>query len=169
MHIITEVVKSNATRGDVKMPAVGMVSNNGHEMTRAFLHLCRGAANCYPITGNQSYGPKVDVLVADASLSVLSSLIPALTSDDFLIINADNTEIFTVLGQNRAKVITYGFNPRACITASSVTEDGLQLCIQRAFVDMEGVTRSPQEFSAPVTSLGAAAAWAVIGSNSLAG
>jgi UDP-N-acetylmuramyl pentapeptide synthase len=103
------------------------------------------------------------VLVADASAPVLSTIIPALTSDDYLIINADDADIFSALGENRAKVITYGFNSRACITASSVTEDGLQLCIQRSFVDLGGNTRSPQEFSAPVTYLGAAAAWAVVG------
>ncbi|MCL2500475.1 MAG: hypothetical protein FWE90_09080 [Defluviitaleaceae bacterium] len=145
------------------MPSVGMVGTNGHKMARAFLQLCKGAASCYHITDNQSYGPKINVLVADNSASILSDLISSLTCDDYLVINADNVEIFASLGQNQAKVITYGFNPRACITASSVTEDGLQLCIQRSFVDIEGVTRPPQEFSAPVTSLGAAAAWAVVG------
>jgi hypothetical protein len=145
------------------MPAVGMIGNNGHEMTRAFLHLCRGAASCYHITDKQPYGPKIDVLVADASEPVLSTIVPTLTPDDYLIVNADNAEIFASLGETRAKVITYGFNSRVCITASSVTEDGLQLCIQRAFVDLGGNIRSPQEFSAPVTSLGAAAAWAVVG------
>lgn len=148
------------------MPSVGIVGNNGHEMSRAFLHLCQGTANCYHITDRQSYGPKIDVLVADGSVPVLSSIISGLTSDDYLIINADAAEIFANLGHTSAKIITYGFNSRACITASSVTEDGLQLCIQRTFVDLEGKTRTPQEFSAPVTSLGAAAAWAVVGQNS---
>jgi len=146
------------------MPAVGMISNNGHKMTRAFLHLCQGAASCYTITENQPHGPKVNVLVADAPTPVLSAVVPRLTSEDYLIVNADDASIFPALGQTQAKVITYGFNSRACITASSVSEDGLQVCIQRAFVDMEGTERTPQEFAAPVTSLGAAAAWAVLGS-----
>lgn len=146
------------------MPSVGMVSNDGHKMTRAFLQLCQGAVNCYHITENQPYGPKINVLVADAPTPVLSTIVPRLTSDDYLIVNADDTEILSALGQTSARVITYGFNPRACITASSVSENGLQVCIQRAFVDLAGITRPPQEFSAPVTSLGAAAAWAVVGS-----
>ncbi|MCL2187821.1 MAG: hypothetical protein FWC16_02175 [Defluviitaleaceae bacterium] len=145
------------------MPSVGMVGTNGQQMARAFLNLCHGAANCYHITESKPLGPKINVLVADASEPVLSTIIPKLSCDDYLIINADDAEIFPALGQTQAKVITYGFNPRACITASSVTEDGLQVCIQRAFVDLEGVERAPQEFSAPVTSLGAAAAWAVVG------
>jgi len=143
-----------------------MVSHDGHKMTRAFLHLCQGAANCYHITEQQPHGPKINVLVADAPTPVLSTVVPRLTSNDYLIVNADDTDIFNALGHTHARIITYGFNSRACITASSVSEDGLQLCIQRAFVDMEGQTRTPQEFTAPVTSLGAAAAWAVIGSGS---
>lgn len=148
------------------MPAVGIVSNDGHKMTRAFLHLCKGKANCYNITENRSYGPKINVLVADASAPVLSQIAPRLGDGDYLIVNADDADIFPALGKTRARVITYGFNPRACITASSVSENGLQVCIQRAFVDMEGTTRAPQEFSAPVTSLGVAAAWAVVGQTS---
>jgi hypothetical protein len=141
-----------------------MVSHDARKMKRAFLQLCQGAVHCYHITESQSTGPKINVLVADAPTPVLSAVVPRLTAEDYIIVNADDAEIFPALGQTKAKVITYGFNPRACITASSVSEDGLQLCIQRAFVDMEGTTRTPQEFSAPVTSLGAAAAWAVIGS-----
>ncbi|MCL2363235.1 MAG: hypothetical protein FWC71_01070 [Defluviitaleaceae bacterium] len=148
------------------MPSVGMVSNDGHRMTRAFLHLCGGAASCYHITEQQPNGPKINVLVADAPTPVLATVAPRLTPNDYLIVNADDTNIFNALGHTRAKIITYGFNSRACITASSVSEDGLQVCIQRAFVDMEGQTRTPQEFTSPVTSLGAAAAWAVIGSQS---
>jgi hypothetical protein len=150
-------------REEFHMPAVGIVSNDGQKMTRAFLHLCKGKLNCYNITENRSYGPKINVLVADTQAPVLTHLAPRLSHDDYLIVNADCADIFPKLGKTQAKVITYGFNPRACITVSSVTEDGLQVCIQRAFVDMEGTTRNPQEFQAPVTSLGAAAAWAVLG------
>ena len=144
------------------MPSVGMVGNNGHKLTRAFLQLCKGAVNCYHIKEKQSYGPHVNMLVADANNPVLSTIVPRLSANDYLIVNADDADIFPALGQTPAKVITYGFNPRACITASSVSEDGLQVCIQRAFIDMKGNTRTPQEFAAPVTSLGAAAAWAVL-------
>ena len=145
------------------MPSVGIIGNNGYKMMRAFLHLCRGAINCYHITENRCFEPKINVLVADSSDLLLPNLIQSLTNEDFLIINTDEVDIFATLERNCAKVITYGFNSRACITASSVTDDSLQLCIQRAFVDWTGKVRSPQEFSASVTSLGAAAAWAVVG------
>ena len=151
------------------MPSVGIVGNNGREMARAFLRLSQGAASCYHITEKQSVGPKVDVLVAAEASPVLKFIIPDLGRDDYLIVNADDKEIFPLLEGSEAQLITYGFNARACITASSVTDDGLQVCIQRAFYGMDGEERLPQEFSARVgqreeteSVLGAAAAWAVL-------
>jgi len=151
------------------MPSVGIVGNNGREMARAFLRLSQGAASCYHITEKQSFGPKVDVLVATEASPVLQFIVPDLGRDDYLIVNADDKEIFPLLSGSEAQLITYGFNARACITASSVTDDGLQVCIQRAFYGMAGEERLPQEFSARVgqreeseSVLGAAAAWAVL-------
>lgn len=151
------------------MPSVGIVGNKGREMARAFLRLSQGAANCYHITDKQRLGPKVDVLIASEASPVLGSIVPALGRGDYLVVNADDKEIFPLLAENQAQLITYGFNTRANITASSVTDDGLQVCIQRAFLGMDGTEREPQEFSARVgrseeseSVLGAAAAWAVM-------
>jgi len=150
------------------MPSVGMVGNNGREMARAFLKMSQGTASCYHITDKQMVGPKVDVLVASEASPVLKAIIPALGAEDYLVVNADDKEIFPLLSGSEAKLITYGFNARACITASSVAEDGLQVCIQRTFLGMDGEERLPQEFAARVgqaeaeSVLGAAAAWAVL-------
>lgn len=150
------------------MPAVGIVGNNGREISRAFLRMSNGKANCYHITDRQPLGPKINVLVAAEASPVLSAILPSLDSEDFLIVNADDTEILPMLGENSAKLITYGFNNRACITASSVTNDGVQICIQRGFLGIDGTEREPHEFSARASGensmsvLGAAAAWAVL-------
>ena len=153
------------------MPAVGIVGYNGHEISRAFLRMSQGAANCYHITNGQSLGPKINVLVAAEASPVLSAILPSLCSDDFLIVNADDKEIIPMLENFRAKLITYGFNNRACITASSVTNDGVQVCIQRVFLGLDGAEREPSEFRARTNGehstsvLGAAAAWAVLNTN----
>jgi hypothetical protein len=150
------------------MSAVGIVGVNGREISRAFLRLSKGVANCYHITDRQTSGPKVNVLVAAEASPVLKEIVPSLGSNDFLIINADDKQIFPLLGESEAQIITYGFNNRACVTASSVTEDGVQVCIQRAFTGADGTKRIPGEFSAPVKNgenstsvLGAAAAWTI--------
>ncbi|MCL1844002.1 MAG: hypothetical protein FWF79_09330 [Defluviitaleaceae bacterium] len=150
------------------MPSVGIVGLNGREMTRAFLRMSQGAASCYHITERQTNGPKLDVLIASEASPVLTAIIPSLKREDFLIINADDKTIFPFLTNCEAKLITYGFNNRACITASSVTNDEMQVCIQRNFQGINGEDREPGEFSARVNGetsmsvLGAAAAWAVL-------
>ena len=151
------------------MPAVGMVGQNGREMARAFLRMCQGKANCYHITENQQQGPKLDVLVASEASPILADLVPKMTPDGYLVVNADDKNIFPYLQPRRAKLITYGFNNKACVTASSITDDGLHICIQRSFETLDGITRDPQEFAAPggalsvspETALGAATVWAI--------
>ena len=152
------------------MPSVGMVGQNGQEMARAFLGMCQGSASCYCISEGQRPGSAPNVLVASEASPVLSELIPSMRPEDYLVVNADDKAIFPYLAPGKAKLITYGFNSKACITASSITDEGLQVCIQRGFTALDGQMRDPQEFAAPAhaaspeTALGAAAAWAICGS-----
>ena len=153
-----------------EMPSVGMVGSCGREVAKAFLRLSGGKASCYHITDRHRIGPKVNVLVATEASPVLTNIVPSLKREDFLVVNADDKTIFPLLSQSEATLITYGFNARACITASSISEDGLQVCIQRAFQGMDGTERVPQEFSAKLNYeensnnvLAAAAALAVCG------
>ena len=153
------------------MPSVGVVGQNGREMARTLLRMCQGTASCYHITESQQNGPKLDVLVASEASPILAELVPRMAPEGYLVVNADDKEIFPYLSPCSARLITYGFNNKACVTASSVTEDGLHICIQRSFTTLDGNTRDPQEFAAPVgvspvspeTALGAATVWAICG------
>ncbi|MCL2378838.1 MAG: hypothetical protein FWC77_06905 [Defluviitaleaceae bacterium] len=153
------------------MASVGMVGQNGREMARAFLRMCQGTASCYHITEDQQQGPKLDILVASEASPVLAELVPKMAPESYLVANADDKEIFPYLSPRKAKLITYGFNNKACVTASSVTDDGLHICIQRSFTTLDGAIRDPQEFAAPIGSslispdvaLGAAAVYAICG------
>lgn len=62
----------------------------------------------------------------------------------YLIINADIELDLQFEEQVELNVITFGFNPKATITASSV-EDDILLCIQRNIKDIEGKTIEQQE------------------------
>lgn len=71
-------------------------------------------------------------------------LVKIISNTRFLVINADiemDLEIYQGDGLN---VITFGFNPKATITASSVEEEIL-LCIQRDIVDINNNTIFQQE------------------------
>lgn len=62
----------------------------------------------------------------------------------YLIINADIELELQFEEQVELNVITFGFNPKATITASSV-EDDILLCIQRNIKDIEGKIIEQQE------------------------
>ena len=152
------------------MPSVGIIGLNGQEMARAFLRMYGGNdAYCYHITDKQPE-QKLNIVVADEVTPIFDTVVTTLGSDDFLIVNADDKTILNALKKipKKSKLITYGFNNRACITASSVTNDCVQVCIQRGFFGLDGQEREPQEFSAStkgeqsMSVLGAAAAWVVL-------
>jgi len=132
--------------------------------------MSQGATNCYHITESQRQGPKLDVLVVSEASPVLKELIPRLAPEGYLVVNADDKAIFPYL-PGGTRLITYGFNNKACITASSVTDDSLHICIQRTFTALDGGQRDPQEFAtttgsapaSPEATLGAAAVWAICG------
>jgi len=148
------------------MRAVGMVGQNGREIAQEFLRMNEGTVRCFHITPEKPLAPKLDMLVVSEALPVLEQAIMALSKEGFLVVNADDKKIFAYLPPG-SKLITYGFNNKASVTASSVTDDGLQVCIQRAFTGLGGSTCDPQEFPVNVSSstesaLGAAAAWVVL-------
>lgn len=74
-----------------------------------------------------------------------------LTNNTVSIINADDRSIFKLLKGNKTHLITYGFNSKASITASSVQQEELnrcvQCCVQRTLTTFSGRKLEPQEFS----------------------
>ena len=61
--------------------------------------------------------------------------------ESLLIINADSKPVPTY-----GKVLSYGFNSKASITASSVADGTMQVCVQRGFTTLNGQLVEPQEF-----------------------
>jgi hypothetical protein len=78
------------------------------------------------------------------------SEVAELGEGDFLLVNADDPRGFSGLVGCRAKIITYGMNPRACITASSIGDETMQICVQRTLPSAAGRDILPQEFAVAV-------------------
>ena len=74
-----------------------------------------------------------------------------LAKDAVSIVNVDDRSVFKLLKGNKTHLITYGFNPKASITASSIQEDEfsrrVQCCVQRTITTFSGRELEPQEFS----------------------
>lgn len=129
------------------MPTVGIVGSNEREISSAVSRISGGRVNCHAVQKPQ----KTDVLIAAEARQELREIAPLLSEDSFIAVNADNKRIFGLIGGTKAKIITYGFNRRACITASSVTDSAVQICVQRGFVGADGKEREIGEFSVAVT------------------
>lgn len=67
-----------------------------------------------------------------------------------ILLNIDEKFNLPIKFSTPVKIITYGFNPKACVTASSVINgdyNTIQLCIQRTLLNLQGKPLYPQEFS----------------------
>lgn len=70
----------------------------------------------------------------------------------YLVINSDmESSNLELINNMKLNVITFGFNQKATITASSV-EETFMLCIQRRLIDVHKNTLEPQEVEVKVIS-----------------
>ncbi len=87
---------------------------------------------------------KFKIIVLNKEL-INKNLESILLNAEYLILNSDiNVKL---VGNLNLKVITYGFNPKATVTASSITEEEILVCIQRNIVDMYNNKFEPQEIN----------------------
>lgn len=68
----------------------------------------------------------------------------------FLIINSDINRHLDILSNLNVVVISFGFNQKSSVTASSVNEDNILVCIQRNMKDINDKTIEPQEIRVEV-------------------
>jgi hypothetical protein len=97
--------------------------------------------------------PKMDVIVAvdrsDKACKCISQAGPGAV----LIMNPDYREILGEAPKSPGPVITYGFNNKVCVTASSVSDNEMQICIQRDLPTLDGSHLEQQEFAVAVDTL----------------
>lgn len=65
----------------------------------------------------------------------------------YLVINSDEEISLNSLENIDLNVITFGFNSKSTITASSVMDEGVLLCVQRNMILATGSKIEPQEIS----------------------
>ena len=161
------------------MAIVGIIGKQSNEITETLVDLCQKKGqtalvgyhkiaenNVIPIVSideNKFSPPKVFIL-QEATKSI-DGIINHLNGDGYLIVNTDSR--ISPLPSNKG-VITYGLNGKASVTASSIADEALQVCIQRGFRSLSGCPYEPQEFKAscpagsdPLNVLGAVTACAV--------
>lgn len=68
-----------------------------------------------------------------------------LSNSNNLIINSDIDTNLDILSKTNSNIITYGFNPKSTVTASSLENDDALICIQRNIKNINNITLEPQE------------------------
>lgn len=74
----------------------------------------------------------------------------------FLIINSDIDTNLNVLNNMNLTVISFGFNQKSSITASSVDDDSILVCVQRNIKDINQKIIEPQEIRVEIENKNAA-------------
>ena len=69
------------------------------------------------------------------------------TSDKIVLVNTDGDGDLSSLNIQKAYVVTYGLNRKATLTASSIDDGNIVVCLQRTVTDLYGREIDPQEFS----------------------
>jgi hypothetical protein len=135
----------------ILMRTAGIISNNFNRLLEAFNRMPYETLRLVDAAGGTM--PQMDVLIVQDAKPALIKSVRMLPDSAYLILNTDKREILPLLpaGREVYKLITYGFNGKACVTASSTMDGMLQACVQRGFVTLDGNLREPCEFGLPAT------------------
>lgn len=68
----------------------------------------------------------------------------------YIIINSDLDSNLKLVGNMESRIITYGFNSKATVTASSVNDEEIFLCIQRNVKGKNNMIIEPQELKVDI-------------------
>ena len=88
---------------------------------------------------------KFETIIIARQFKNIELLKKILENATYLIINSDIENNLNLLQNINAIVITYGFNSKATITASSVEDEEIMLCIQRTLENKNKKEIEPQE------------------------
>ena len=88
---------------------------------------------------------KFETIIIARKFKKIEPLKKLLEKATYLVINSDIYSNLNLFENIKATVITYGFNSKATITASSVNEEEMMLCIQSTLQDNSNKIIEPQE------------------------
>lgn len=90
---------------------------------------------------------KFETIIINREFNEEQSLNKLIAKSKYLIINEDIDVAISLLNDVNSNIITYGFNSKSTITMSSVTEDSIQICVQRNILSKQNETMEQQEIS----------------------
>ena len=88
---------------------------------------------------------KFEAIILARKFKNMEILKKMLANTNYLIVNTDRIKTLEIFNESNLKIFTFGFNSKADVTASSVTEDGVLICVQREIQTIKGNIIEPQE------------------------
>ncbi len=134
---------------------IGLVDKKDFEQIDILLKKHFTTEKTYEIFLNPSECKNFDLVIINNSTDYKRTnfFIRNLNKDGIILLNFDEVGNENKIFFGDAKIISYGFNPEANITASSVQGDDIttvQCCLQKALSTFSGNTLEEQEFSVNV-------------------
>jgi len=87
------------------------------------------------------------VLISNLEKNKKNSTFKKIVSNsNIAVVNTDNKKNLEILENLKGTVITYGFNQKATITASSVEDSNISICVQRVIENVNGEKIEPIEY-----------------------
>jgi|GEM_PF-1738959 len=108
----------------------------------------RGNINIDLVNRSETAKSKYNIIISDKKITDFD-IDKILCSEAIVVLNIDEKLKCPIKFLNPVKVVTYGFNSKACVTVSSVANGAyntIQLCIQRSISTLHGEILEPQEF-----------------------
>lgn len=88
---------------------------------------------------------KFETIIIDRKFKNMEMLKKMLQNTNYLVINTDRIKSIEMFKEYNLKIFTFGFNSKAVVTASSVTEDGVLICVGNEIKSISGKVIEPQE------------------------
>lgn len=90
---------------------------------------------------------KFDAIILNKSFRKQELLKKIIIKSNYILLNEDIETNYFLVKDMKLKIITYGFNSKSTITASSISNDEALICLQRGITDANGNKIEPQEVS----------------------
>lgn len=89
---------------------------------------------------------KFETIMIDKNIKSKKELKIMISNSKYLILNSDLNPELDVLENLNLTIITYGFNNKATLSISSISENSIMICLQRIVKTVEEEKYEPQEF-----------------------
>lgn len=88
---------------------------------------------------------KFETIILARKFKNMEVLKKILANTKYLIVNTDRVKNIEMFNESNLQIITFGFNLKATVTASSVTEDSSLICVGKEIKTIKNRIIEPQE------------------------